>query len=80
MAEIPLLSEGELPEYVTSEEEDGRLKWVPADGGHRARVDIILITDGKIVDLNRIQLPPDTPIIDNRFKKEHNNTVNTDQE
>jgi hypothetical protein len=27
-----------------------------------------LIVDGEIVDLNRIQLPPDTPIIDERFK------------
>lgn len=30
---------------------------------------IELIVDGKIVDLNRIELPPDTPIIDERFKK-----------
>jgi hypothetical protein len=28
-----------------------------------------LIIDGEIVDLNRIQLPPDTPIIDDRFKE-----------
>lgn len=27
-----------------------------------------LIVDGAIVDLNRIRLPPDTPIIDERFK------------
>jgi hypothetical protein len=27
-----------------------------------------LIVDGEIVDLNRISLPPDTPIIDERFK------------
>ena len=27
-----------------------------------------LVVDGKIVDLNRIALPADTPIIDNRFK------------
>jgi len=73
-------AEGELPEYVTLEEEDGRLKWVPAARGHRARVDIILITDGKIVDLNRIQLPANSPIVDNRFNKGHTNTINTDQE
>lgn len=30
---------------------------------------IELIVDGKIVDLNRIALPPDTPIIDERFKE-----------
>jgi hypothetical protein len=29
---------------------------------------IELIVDGQIVDLNRIPLPPDTPIIDERFK------------
>jgi len=61
---------GELPEYVVIE--DG--KWVPFDREeqqgfrhHRARVDIVLVTDGIIVDLNRIPLPPNTPIIDNRF-------------
>jgi hypothetical protein len=26
------------------------------------------VVDGEIVDLNRIPLPPDTPIIDERFK------------
>ena len=31
---------------------------------------IELIVDGKIVDLNRIPLPADTPIIDHRFKEE----------
>lgn len=29
---------------------------------------IELIVDGKVVDLNRIPLPPDTPIIDKRFE------------
>lgn len=68
------LSSGGLPEYVVNE--NGR--WVAFDGTnrkgfiHRARVDIVLITDGKIVDLNRIQLPPNTPIVDNRFKERHN--------
>lgn len=32
---------------------------------------IELIVDGKIVDLNRIPLPPDTPIKDERFKDRH---------
>ncbi|MBN2180754.1 MAG: hypothetical protein JW715_02480 [Sedimentisphaerales bacterium] len=60
---------GELPEYVV--EKDG--KWIPydeqnlSDVRHRARADIILITDANIVDLNRIPLPPDTFIIDRRF-------------
>jgi len=31
---------------------------------------IELVVDGDIVDLNRIPLPPDTPIIDQRFKAE----------
>ena len=33
----------------------------------RARIDIELIVDGDVVDLNRIPLPADTPIIDKRF-------------
>jgi len=33
----------------------------------RARIDIELIVDGDIVDLNRIPLPADAPIIDKRF-------------
>ena len=31
---------------------------------------IELIVDGEIVDLNRIPLPPDTPIIDERFEND----------
>lgn len=70
---------GELPEYVVHEggnfvQEGG---WVPFDRKkgdqngfrYRARVDIILVTDGKVIDLNRIPLPPDTPIVDRRFAK-----------
>ncbi|MHC4312884.1 MAG: hypothetical protein ACYSW3_10520 [Planctomycetota bacterium] len=37
----------------------------------RARIDIELVVDGDIVDLNRIGLPMDTPIIDKRFKDVH---------
>lgn len=58
--------DGQLPEYVKAQEKDGKLTWVPADAGHRARVDIILIIDGETIDLNRIVLPPDTPIIGRR--------------
>jgi hypothetical protein len=29
---------------------------------------IELIVDGEIIDLNRIPLPPDTPVIDERFQ------------
>lgn len=62
---------GELPEYVRVE--GG--KWVPADADLakglqvRARQDIVLVCDGDIVDLNRIPLPPNTPIIDRRFEE-----------
>ncbi len=33
---------------------------------------IVLVVDGEIVDLNRIPLPADTPIIDERFKDGQN--------
>jgi hypothetical protein len=33
---------------------------------------IELVVDGDIVDLNRIPLPADTPIIDERFKDGQN--------
>ncbi len=38
------------------------------DGRWERTIDIELIVDGEIVDLNRIPLPADTPIIDERFK------------
>ena len=67
-------ADGKLPEYVTA---DGG-KWQAQDpkklGGAgrfrlwRARTEIDLIVDGKVVDLNRIALPADTPIIDRRFQ------------
>jgi hypothetical protein len=41
------------------------------DGDWRTNASYIeLVVDGKIVDLNRIQLPADTLIIDERFKEE----------
>ncbi len=63
---------GELPEYVV--EQDG--KWVRYDGtnnlGGRVRVQlkIVLVIDGEVIDLNRIPLPANTPIIDRRFEKQ----------
>ena len=39
---------------------------IPA--GRLPDVSIMLIVDGEIVDLNRIRLPADTPIIDRRFE------------
>ena len=68
---------GALPKYVFNE--DG--KWAPHDPDAnkesfrvrtRARIDIELVVDGDIVDLNRIPLPADTPMIDKRFKDRHN--------
>ncbi|MHC4489460.1 MAG: hypothetical protein ACYSW7_09855 [Planctomycetota bacterium] len=71
---------GGLPKYVVYEND----KWVPYTQKkakeystknpykiRRARIDIELVVDGDIVDLNRIPLPPDTPIIDKRFKDSH---------
>jgi hypothetical protein len=64
---------GVLPEFVF---DDGGT-WARYDPaarprGHemdlrRARLEIELVVDGVIVDLNRIRLPADTPIIDRRF-------------
>ncbi len=71
---------GVLPAYVVNV--DG--KWVAVDERdakktlekgeylYRARVDIVLVVDGGVVDLNWIPLPPDTPIIDRRFEKKTN--------
>ena len=43
----------------------------PIDPAHLERSTYIeLIVDGKIVDLNRIPLPADTPIIDQRFEEQ----------
>ena len=61
----------ESPEYI--EMEAG--KWVstkdgkPLTVGVRARVDIVLVVDGKVIDLNRIKLPENTTIIDRRFNQ-----------
>jgi hypothetical protein len=49
------------PEGPLSGEMDARSKWTNTTY-------IELVVDGDIVDLNRIPLPPDTPIIDERFK------------
>jgi hypothetical protein len=40
-----------------------------AKGNWEQTIYIELIVDGEIIELNRIQLPPDTPIIDERFKE-----------
>jgi hypothetical protein len=62
---------GELPEYVVAE--NG--KWVPYMGQtnvgfyHRARVDIVLIADGEIVDTNRVAFPKDVQVVPGRFRR-----------
>lgn len=77
---------GALPEYVAyvngkwapcteemrEEFKKKRKDWDMGYGIRRARIDIELIVDGEIIDLNRIHLPPDTPIIDKRFEDTQN--------
>jgi hypothetical protein len=65
-----------LPEYVRTKEVGGKTVWVPSEGnrGYRARIEIALVVDGEIIDLNRIPLPPDTPIVDRRFEKRSEST------
>jgi hypothetical protein len=66
---------GELPEFVERETVGGKETWVVAppaasdkdiDFRFRARIDLELIADDKIIDLNRIQLPA-SEIVDRRF-------------
>ncbi len=65
------LGSGELPEYVIRRGD----MLVPYTGQEhagfrfRARVDIVLITDGLIVNTNDIEIPTHTPMIDKRAKK-----------
>lgn len=62
---------GDLPEYVVAE--NGR--WIAYIGQeahgfiYRARTDITLVVDGQIVDLNRIEFPPQTTLMDRRFRR-----------
>jgi hypothetical protein len=61
----PPVQAGELanPETPLPRQTDVRTKWMNT-------IYIELVVDGEIVDLNRIPLPPDTPIVDERFKEE----------
>ncbi len=59
--------DGTWPEFVVHSEGG----WVPAGKAairYRVRQDLVLIVDGHIIDLNRIPLPSNTPIIDRRFQ------------
>ena len=67
--------DGSLPEYVVSylDEKDGRMKWKPGTPGengvgfyNRARVDLELVVDAKLIDLNRIRFPKHVVIVDER--------------
>jgi hypothetical protein len=66
------LPDGQLPKYVVLS--DDKTTWVPTDANHnplkgfefRARIECELVVDGKIIDLNRIRLPANTPIVDKR--------------
>ncbi|UCH35864.1 MAG: M48 family metalloprotease [Armatimonadota bacterium] len=66
--EIVRLPSGEPAEYVRLEEEG----WRPLQPGQRAgycaraRTDVVLHVDGTVIDLNRIPLPGNTPIVDER--------------
>jgi hypothetical protein len=67
--------QGELPEFVRADFSKDKPGWVVVDakdetGFHdRARIDLDLVIDGKIIDLNRIALPKNTPIEDHRFDR-----------
>jgi hypothetical protein len=71
-----IADDGSLPEYVADVKTDGRLHWVPVETGektvgfrYRCRVEVHLYVDGEIIDLNRIKLPAETPIVDLRFNE-----------
>lgn len=60
---------GELPEYVHKEIVDGRERWVEGEGDSLfefCRTELEIVVDGKIIDLERISIPEDVPIVDRR--------------
>ena len=70
---------GELPEYVVAVEKEDRFVWEAGDPFadkeprgfyHRARIDIELVVDGRIIDLNHTPLPENATIVDRRFDAE----------
>lgn len=64
------LPDGSLPEYVVISQDGSQ--WIRAVGNvtggfrHRARVEMELIGDGRILDFNRILVPAEIAIVDNR--------------
>jgi hypothetical protein len=65
-----MLPNDSLPEYVAISDDGAR--WVPVVGKspdgfrHRARVDIEIVADGKVLDAKQILVPAGIPLIDNR--------------
>jgi hypothetical protein len=64
---------GALPEYVTSEEVDGKLRWTPSETftglrgfRYRSRVEIVLYVDGDVIDPDALNLPPSLVLVDGR--------------
>jgi hypothetical protein len=55
--------------HTPPEGEDPIADGKDAQGNWEKTIYIELIVDGEIIDLNRILLPTDTPIIDERFKE-----------
>jgi hypothetical protein len=71
--ESAYLPDGSLPEYVVSEEQGGKKRWLPLVAGaeqkgfqYRARMDLTLVCDGMIIDLNRIRFPEGVTVVDAR--------------
>jgi len=79
-------ADGALPEYVLID--DGKWRAYREDDAkgpiarrmtiRRARTEIELVVDGNVVDLNRIPLPADTPIIDRRFDDDSQPAADSD--
>jgi len=65
-----MLPNGSLPEYVAISEDGTR--WVPVVGKspdgfrHRARIDVEIVADGRILDVGRILVPAGMRVVDNR--------------
>jgi hypothetical protein len=56
------------PNFFLNDRKAGVVLYCPPVGESDDPTRIELVVDGEIVDLNRIPLPADTPIIDERFK------------
>ena len=88
--EYVLSPSGELPEYVRVEEVNGKKRWAASQTNTgpgwctRARIDLELILDGETINLNRIPLPADTLIVDERRlgnkHEDPNQALQTDRE